>query len=193
MHNVILCVLILLVIVWLMHKNGMMSYGGCGCGCSSPRLCRCHLKRMRRAPVFGYAADPASSSNASAAASSVARAAAAESSVVRSPSANEDVVASANYNTYLQSVALEPTIKDQHKEWLGTMNINLQPRMYSIRDDCDDGETPRWGLLKKDYSNVINDKQNISIPSGRICAEGDGGNSRWGGYGIGLCPVQRNP
>lgn len=99
---------------------------------------------------------------------------------------------SANYNDYLQSVALEPAIKQQHGEWLNNLQVNLQPRMYSIRDDCDDGETKRWGLLKKDYGNVINENQNISIPSGRTCTEGDGGNSRWGGYGIGLCPVQRS-
>ena len=97
-----------------------------------------------------------------------------------------------NYNDYLQSVALEPAIGQQHKEWLGNLQVNLQPRMYSIRDDCDDGETKRWGLLKKDYGNVINENQNISVPSGRTCTEGDGGNSRWGGYGIGLCPVQRS-
>jgi hypothetical protein len=97
-----------------------------------------------------------------------------------------------DYGSYLENVGLESTIKQQHKEWLDNMQINLQPRMYSIRDDCDDGETPRWGLLKKDYSNVINENQNISLPSGRTCTEGDGGNSRWGGYGFGLCPVQRS-
>lgn len=89
-----------------------------------------------------------------------------------------------DYNDYLQSVALEPTIKEQHNEWLDNLQINLQPRMYSIRDDCDDGETPRWGLLKKDYSNVIDENQNISIPSGRTCTDGNGGNSRWGGYTV---------
>jgi hypothetical protein len=96
------------------------------------------------------------------------------------------------YNSYLQNVALDPTIKEQHKEWIDNLQVNLQPRMYSIRDDCDDGETPRVGLLKKDYGNIINENQNISLPSGRTCTEGDGGNSRWGGYGIGLCPVQRS-
>lgn len=96
-----------------------------------------------------------------------------------------------DYNDYLQSVALEPTIKEQHNEWTDNLMINYQPRMLSIRDDCDDGETVRWGLLKKDYGNIINENQNKAIPSGRTCTEGDGGNSRWGGYGIGLCPVQR--
>lgn len=95
-----------------------------------------------------------------------------------------------DYNDYLQTVALEPAIKEQHSEWTDNLMINYQPRMLSIRDDCDDGETKRWGLLKKDYSNVINEHQNISIPSGRTCTEGDGGSSRWGGYGIGLHPVQ---
>ncbi len=96
-----------------------------------------------------------------------------------------------DYNNYLQSVALDSTIQNQHNEWVNDLMVNYQPRMYSVRDDCDDGETKRWGLLKKDYGNVINENQNISVPSGRTCTEGDGGNSRWGGYGIGLCPVQR--
>jgi hypothetical protein len=96
------------------------------------------------------------------------------------------------YNEYLQTVALDPTIKEQHQEWLDNLQINLQPRMYSIRDDCDDGETPRWGLLKKDYGNIINENQNKAVPSGRTCTQGDGGNSRWGGYGIGIMPVNRN-
>jgi hypothetical protein len=96
------------------------------------------------------------------------------------------------YNDYLQTVALDPSIKEQHQEWLNNLQINTQPRMYSIRDDCDDGETPRWGLLKKDYGIVINENQNIPIPSGRTCTAGDGGNSRWGGYGIGTMPVNRS-
>lgn len=96
-----------------------------------------------------------------------------------------------DYNNYLQSVALDSTIKSQHKEWVTDLMVNYQPRMYSVRDDCDDGETKRWGLLKKDYGNSINENQNIAIPSGRTCTEGDGGNSRFGGYGIGLCPVQQ--
>jgi hypothetical protein len=98
----------------------------------------------------------------------------------------------ADYNDYLQGVALDSSIKEQHNEWLDNLQINLQPRMYSIRDDCDTSETKRWGLLKIDYGNSINENQNISIPSGRTCTEGDGGNSRFGGYGIGLCPVQRD-
>lgn len=98
---------------------------------------------------------------------------------------------SSNYNDYLQNVGLDSTIQQQHKEWVNDLMLNYQPRMYSIRDDCDDGETKRWGLLKKDYGIVINEKQNISIPSGRTCTQGDGGNSRFGGYGIGLCPVQQ--
>jgi hypothetical protein len=97
-----------------------------------------------------------------------------------------------DYNNYLQNMALDSSIKEQHKEWTENLQVNLQPRMYSIRDDCDDGETPRVGLLKKDYGNIINENQNISVPSGRTCTEGDGGNSRFGGYGLGLCPVQRS-
>jgi hypothetical protein len=108
------------------------------------------------------------------------------------PVFNKRMEGGGGYNNYLQNVALDPTIKEQHKEWIDNLNVNLQPRMYSIRDDCDDGETPRVGLLKKDYGNIINENQNISVPSGRTCTEGDGGNSRWGGYGIGLCPVQRS-
>jgi len=96
-----------------------------------------------------------------------------------------------DYNDYLQSVALEPAVKEQHNEWTDNLMINYQPRMLSIRDDCDTGEVKRWGLLKIDYGNIINENQNIAIPSSRICTEGDNGNSRFGGYGIGLCPVQR--
>ena len=182
MHNVLLCVLMVLLILWLVKLNMSRSeylYKPCGRG-------------------YGFATDTNGSGNLNnmsdnPQASSMAAQMASSKSVVKSPSENKDVIAANNYNDFLKSAALEPTIKEQHKEWINTLNINLQPRMYSIRDDCDDGETPRWGLLKKDYSNVINEKQNISIPSGRICAEGDGGNSRWGGYGIGLCPVQRTP
>ncbi len=105
---------------------------------------------------------------------------------------NNEAEAPLDYNNYLQSAALEPAIKEQHDEWLNNLMVNYQPRMYSVRDDCDDGETKRWGLLKKDYGNVINEDQNIAIPSGRTCTEGDGGSSRWGGYGIGLCPPRQS-
>jgi hypothetical protein len=93
---------------------------------------------------------------------------------------------SEDYNDYLQEAALDPSIKEQHSEWLDSLQINLQPRMYSIRDDCDTSEVKRWGLLKIDYGNTINENQNIQIPSGRECEEADGGsNGRFGGYSIG--------
>jgi hypothetical protein len=153
MWDVLLCVAIILLLIWLispdlLYGDDVYSYGN-----------------------YGYATSGPASAPAAAA---------------------SDSAAGNGYNDYLQSVALEPAIKQQHNSWLNNLQINLQPSTNSIRDDCDDGETPRWGLLKKDYSNDINPNQNISIPSGRTCTEGDGGNSRWGGYGIGLCPVQRS-
>lgn len=150
MHDVILCVVIVLLIIWLIAPNLMSS---------------CE-------PVyhssFGHATD----------------------GVVAGPAPKPRGGDDSDYNNYLQDVALDPSIKSQHSEWLQNLQINLQPRMYSIRDDCQDGENKRVGLLKTDYNNVINENQNISVPSGRTCNEGDGGNSRFGGYGMGLCPVQ---
>jgi hypothetical protein len=151
MHDVVLCVVIVLLVIWLFAPSLM---------CGSQQYEESYGS-------LGYATNEPTPKP-------------------RGGTENED------YNSYLQDIALDPTIKEQHHEWLENMQINLQPRMYSIRDDCDTGEVKRHGLLKIDYGNVINENQNISIPSGRTCTEGDGGNSRWGGYGIGLCPVQRS-
>jgi hypothetical protein len=154
MHDIILCVVIVLLVIWIFAPNFM-------CGENT-----------------GYNTKHSNSQHGYATGAPVG-------SKPRGGTDDDD------YNDYLQDMALDPSIKEQHHEWLDNLQINLQPRMYSIRDDCDDGETKRWGLLKKDYNNVINENQNIAIPSGRTCTEGDGGNSRFGGYGIGLCPVQR--
>lgn len=100
--------------------------------------------------------------------------------------APKDNESKTNYNDYLQSVALDPSIGQQHKDWTDNLMLNYQPRMYSVRDDVSE-ENKRVGLLRTDYSNAINENQNISLPSSRIAVESDGGNSRFGGFGMGLC------
>lgn len=150
MQNVLLCVVIVLLIVWLLAPS-LLGLGEC----------RGDFER----PNLGYAA----------------------------PAPNKPRGGDGDgndYNDFLQNAALDPSIKEQHKEWLDNLQINLQPRQYSIRDDAS-GPNSRVGLLLTDYNNIINSDQNISLPSARVDDETDGGNSRFGGYGISLCPVQR--
>lgn len=87
-----------------------------------------------------------------------------------------------DYNSYLKQVALDPNIESEHKEWVNDIQINLQPRQYSVKTDCTDGPNGRIGLLRTDYNVPINEEQNISVPTQSICTEGTGGKSRWGGY-----------
>ena len=143
MHDVILCVVIVLLIIWLFVPNIL-----------------CVNNQQQPHSLIGYATDTPAVSKPRG-------------------STGED------YNNYLQEAALDPSIKEQHSQWLDNLQINLQPRMYSIRDDYTT-DNLRVGLLRPDFSNSINESQNIQIPSGRSSDndESRGNNGRFGGYSI---------